>query len=91
MENRYYRKTDIDTKFEEIIMHKNISLKAGRNIYVYYPRINGYILVSAVTNNSECMVTDFSVGDIGENDTIVLSSSPLKDSKLYLTYIRYDY
>lgn len=66
------------------MMHKTAELKAGRSIYVYPKRINGYKLISATTNNEACYVKWFSLGEAA--DTIELSAVPEKDSMLYLTY-----
>ena len=88
-DGRYYTETEADIRFERTLIHKDLALKAGRDIYLYPARISGYQLISATTNNNACYVTRFSLGS--SSDTIVLSASPTADSTLYLTYARHDY
>lgn len=85
-EEYYYKKSDVDTKFDEIFIHNTVELKAGRPIYLYPSRLTGYKLISASTNNSASYVKMFALGD--NVDTIELSAIPEKDCKLYLTYVK---
>lgn len=88
-DGRYYTEAEADIRFERTLIHKDLALKAGRDIYLYPARISGYQLISATTNNNACYVTRFNLGS--SSDTIVLSASPTADSTLYLTYARHDY
>ena len=85
-EEYYYKKSDVDLKFDESFIHNTVELKAGRPIYLYPSRLTGYKLISASTNNSASYVKMFALGD--NVDTIELSAIPEKDCKLYLTYVK---
>lgn len=85
-EEYYYKKSDVDAKFDESFIHNIVELKAGRPIYLYPSRFTGYKLISAATNNAASYVKMFALGD--NVDTIELSAIPEKDCKLYLTYVK---